>query len=357
MAFLDMTAELTGTLPGLSPILAQTYVNRALQKIYGERLWSFLLTDGVINCPAQVTAGSISITQYIADVTLDATASAAILAQTLVGATPGILQLQIRFGGPSPTAGPVYSILAFDATNPAAIILTLDHPVQESTNAATSYQIYRCYVIPPIDDFMRWETIVDPANAITMTRQRLTRSSAEFDVMDPQRSSQGLAYNLGSWGGNRTVDPITGLTAPNATVDAGAPIYEFWPHPTTGQNFFCRMRRRGEALVQPQDTQPVLISDALIIQCVLYAYAYPFAMANLANFPQFKNANWLALIMTARQEYSKELLDAKRNDNDTQLQDIWNRGHGLRTAIPFGRYAEGPYPIDAAFLQSHLVRF
>jgi hypothetical protein len=242
-------------------------------------------------------------------------------------------------------------------TNPAAIILTLSQPVQESTNATSTYQIYRCYVIPPMDDFLRWETIVDPANAITMKGNRLTRSSAEFDVVDPQRSSQGLAYNLGAWGGNRIADPVTGLTTPNATVDAGTPIYELWPHPTTGQNFFCRIRRRGETLVAVTDTQPPTISDAMVIQCALYAYIYPFAMANVANFPQFKNANWPMLITAARNEYRTELLDAKRADNETQLQDVSNLGHGLRTRVPFGRYQEGPYPIDSNFLQSHHIRF
>ncbi len=34
MALLDLVGELTGTLPGLSPILAQTYINRALKSVY-----------------------------------------------------------------------------------------------------------------------------------------------------------------------------------------------------------------------------------------------------------------------------------------------------------------------------------
>jgi len=357
MAFLDLVSELTGTLPGLSPILASTYINRALQKIYGERTWSFLLTDGVLVCPAQFTSGTAAITQYATTVTLDATASAALLAQTLPGATPGVLQLQMRFGAASPAAGPVYAILACDATNPAALLLTLSQPVQDATTAAAAYQIYRCYVTPPIDDFLRWESIVDPSNAITLTGTRLTRSAREFDLRDPQRSSQGLAYHLGAWGGNRTADPVTGLTSPNATADAGTPIYELWPHPTTGQTFLCRFRRKGEALVAPQDTPPAILSDALILQAALYAYAYPFAMANVANFPSFKHANWPMLIAAARNEYRTELLDAKRADNESQLQDVWNLGHGLRTARPFGRFGEMPYPLDANFLQSHLIRF
>ena len=57
---LDLTSELTGTLPGLSSILAETYVNRALREIYNERSWSFLVTDGVLVLPGQITAGLAS---------------------------------------------------------------------------------------------------------------------------------------------------------------------------------------------------------------------------------------------------------------------------------------------------------
>jgi hypothetical protein len=176
-AFLDLVNELTGTLPGLSPLLARKYVNRALEAIYGERTWSFLQTDGVVVCPAMVTAGTVAITQYSATVTLDATASAALLAQTVVGATPGILTLQLRFGS-GPSLGGVYSIIACDATtDPTAIALTLDRVVQETTDADSTYQCYRCLVVPPISDFLKWESFVDNANAISITAGNLTRSS------------------------------------------------------------------------------------------------------------------------------------------------------------------------------------
>jgi hypothetical protein len=359
MALLDLTAELTGTLPGLSPILAQRYINRALTQIYNVRNWSFLLTDGVLVCPALVDDGTVALTQYSADITLDADASAALLAQTLVGAVPGILNLQIRFGSSSPATGSIYSIVDYNVTNPAAIILTLDRVVVEATDAASGYQCYRCYVVPPIDDFLRWESLVDPANAITFQRNRLTVTSADFDRMDPQRSSQGLAYWLGAWGSNRIVDAVTGATAPNSPSAQGTPIYELWPHPTSGQTFYCRFRRAGAALVNATDEQPPIITDALILAKALYAHAYPFAMANVGNFPTMKGARWTELIAFQRAEYQRELLTVKRTDMEQQLQssDVWNRGYGLRSSRPFGRYGDLGYPIDSAYLQSHLVRF
>src|SRR4051812_26842386 len=169
MAFLDLTSEIAGTLPGVSPLIAEKWVNRALAKIYGERPWSFLITDGVLVCPAMVTAGAVSITQYSATVTLDTDASAALLPQTANGAVPGILQLQIRFGS-GVSIGGVYSIVACDITTPTAIVLTLDRVVQETTQATIAYQCYRAYVTPPISDFLKFDSIVDFANAITLTR-------------------------------------------------------------------------------------------------------------------------------------------------------------------------------------------
>lgn len=357
MALLDLIGELTGVLQGLPPQLARTYINRALEGIYDEREWSFLMTDGVIICPAQYATGTANVTQYLDTVTLDATASAAIANQLTVNAVPGILQLQFRVQATPPSAGAIYSIVAFDDSNPAAVILTLDRVMQQATDATASYAIYRCYVVPPITDFLRFESLVDQANAITLTKNRLTVSSSDFDRMDPQRANTGLAYWLGGWGGNRVSDPVTGATTPNATVEAGTPIYEFWPHPTSGQAWYVRFRRKGQLLTRPTDSQVSQISNNLIIQRALYMHAYPFAAANVANFPGFKGANWPSLIMGARANYTSELLEAKKNDNNQQLQDVWDRGHGLRSGTAFGRYDVPGYPIDANFLQSHLIRF
>lgn len=356
MALLDMVSELTGVLPGLSPMLAQRYVNRALTDIYNKRRWSFLVTDGVLVCPTQIVAGSANITQYTNSLILDAAASAAIASQLTVGAVPGIQQMQIRFGS-SPTNGQVYSIDAFDATVPAAIVLTLDRVVQEQTNTASPFQIYRCYVTPPVTDFLMWESIVDVANAIAIVGDRLRLTSWMLDRRDPQRAAQGLAYFLASWGGDRISDPTTGATVPNATVNASTPIYELWPHPTAGQTFYTRFRRRGEELINPTDELPDQIPETLVVTRALGWYAYPFAQANVSNFPTFKGANWPSMILQARAQFSEVLLDTKRNDNESQLQDVTSRGHGLRTGRPFGRFGDMSYPIDSDFIQSHLLRF
>lgn len=355
MALLDMVAELTGTVPGLSPILAEKYIQRAWEAIRNKRLWAFLSIDAAIVCPAVVQSGSASFTQY-ADpplVTLDATASAALLAQTAVGATPGITNLQIRFGATSPAMGQVYNIVAADASVPAAIVLTLDRVIQEATNAASTFQVYRCYVTPPISDFLRWESIVDMANSI---KPRLDFSSAYFDSMDPQRSSQGLAYFMGRYVGVWVPDPSTGATSPNPNVEQGSMLYELWPHPTQGQVFYTRIRRRGTDLTSIADSQPDAIPDDLIISRALYADVYPFVGANIGNFPSFKGVGIGQLITAKKQEYKDLLQDAKRNDDETAMQSVISRGHGLRTNRHVFKGDNQGYPIDADYIQSHLIR-
>jgi len=353
MALLDLVSELTGTVPGLSPILAEKYVQRAWQTIRNKRLWAFLSIDGAIICPAVVSTGAVSITQYLTTVTLDATASAALLAQSTPGATPGITNLQIRFGATTPAMGQVYNIVAADISVPAAIVFTLDRVVQEATNATAGYQVYRCYVTPPIPDFLRWESVVDMANAV---RPKLNYSSAFFDGMDPQRSSQGLAYYMGRYAGAWVPDPVTFATSPNPNVEQGTMIYELWPHPTQGQVFYVRIRRRGTDLLTIADEQPEGIPDDLIISRALYHDVYPFVGANVANFPSFKGVAITTLIREKRTDYEDLLQTAKRNDDETAMQSVFNRGHGLRTPRNVFKGDDQGFPVDSNYLQSHLVR-
>lgn len=355
MAYLDLVAELTGTLPGLSPLLAQKYINRAWGEVRDARLWSFLIVEGAVVCPPVVTTGTAAVVQYTDTVTLDAAASAALLAQTTFGAVPGLTNMAIRFGT-VPAVGQVYSIVAVDATNPAALILTLSRIVVDSTDAAATIQVYRPYITPPIPDFLKWESLVDMTNAFTITRNRLNCTSADFDRRDPQRQCQGLAYYCGNFLGGYSANPYTATVAPNPNVEAGSNTYELWPHPTSGQTFWAKFRRKGTDFLSPADTQPSVIPDGLIINRALAWHAYPFAQANAGNFPAFKGVNWMQLILDAKATYRDELREAKRQDEEAAPQQVWNRGHGLRAG---GGDITGvhDFPIDSNYLQSHLVRF
>lgn len=339
MSFQSLAAELTGLLPGLPPFLADTYINRAWIDIQNARLWSFLQEDCGIFCPVQVTAGAIAITQFSDSVTCDATASAALLAISLPSPQT-LTSLQIRFGGSGGSAqvGPLYSITAVDSTTPTAVVLTLDRVVQQATNATAGYQCYKAYIKPVVDDFLAWTSVVDMTNG---WRLRLNYTSAAFDQRDPQRQAQGLGYFVGSFKGNPASEP--------------RPSYEIWPHPTSGQSFYARYRRAGSEFSSPADVAPPIIPEALIMSRALAWYGYPWAHAHVGQFPALKGTNWVAQTLNEKQNYQALLLDAKRQDDNQELQSVWNRGHGLVHDGKASFKGLVNFPIDANFMQSHLV--
>lgn len=340
MSFVDLYSEMVGRLPGLSPFLAETFIQRAWREIRDERQWSFLQEICAIVCPVQVVAGTLSITQFSATVLADATASAALLAIALP-APLDLTAIQLRFGGTGNTSnvGQVYSIASVDQTDPTALIITLDRIQVQPTNAASGYQAYRCYIKPTVDDFLNWTSFVDMTNGWSLKRNL---SSQIFDVRDPQRQAQGMAYYLGSFLGNPGTQP--------------KPQYELWPHPTSGQAFLGRFRRRGENFNTAADVQTEMIPDSLIMIRALGWHGYPWAHENIGRIPQLKGTNWVQEAINARAMYPAELTRAKRQDDEQELQTVWNRGHGLVHGVSAFKGMVN-FPIDAAFMQSHLLNF
>lgn len=351
MAYLDLASELAGVLPGLSPTLARTYINRAWRKIRDAKLWSFLIADAAIVCPPAISAGAVTIIQFTNTVELNFFASMA-LAPFLVG-VPSATQLQIRFTSlVSPSPSEIYNILAVNTTVPTALVLTLDRVVQEGTNAASSYFIYRAYITPPTSDFLSWVSLNDMVNGFSIGGPKLNYTSGYLDARDPQRLALGLSYFCGLYAGNQT-------GTPQSASSYGTPIYELWPGSTQGQTWYVRYRRRGVDFVQPTDVQPPGIPDELIIQMALFHFAYPHVQANIGRFPTMAKANfpWLAQELRASIYGTKDgkrgaLMDAKLQDDQQALQSIISRGHSLTNrwgAVGF------PYPIDSDFFQSHAI--
>lgn len=341
MPFADLVSEVAGVLPGAPPLLVEKWVARSWRNIRDKRVWGFLETDDAIVCPTQITAGTINVLQFSNTVTADATASAALLPIiTLIQVAPQFMSF--RFGGLGATSQ-IYNIVSFDQTNPAAVVFTLDRAVVEPTNPTSGYQCYRPYVAAPVSNFLRWITFVDMVNGWSMN---LDWTSAYFDQVDPQRQSFGQAYNVGYYKASSDL-------APQSVV----PIYELWPHPTDGQTFYVRTRSQGDDFIQPGDTQPQIISDQLIVQWALAKHAYPWARVNAGRFPALAKVNWSEAIRQANEEVHGIpgvkvglLQDSIRQDDNQSVQSVLRRGHGLRQMSGF------PYPIDANFIQSHLVQ-
>jgi hypothetical protein len=324
MAYRDLVAELVGRVPGLSAPLAQTFIKRAWLFIRNDRRWSFLWQEGVVICPAQVTTGVVAIIQGSNQVATSATASAA-----LAGLGLALTQCQIRF--PSQGLNQIYNIVAAQG-NP--LVLTLDRVVIESSSGpqGIDYQVYRCYIAPPVPDFKGWVTFRDANNGYDL---RWNVTSIWFDQRDPQRQAQGEAYKLGYYQAIATYQPL----------------YELWPHPTQGQIFLVKVARRGVDFSRPGDQQPPGISDAMILSYALASYVYPHMQANIGLFPKYKGVNFSQLIKEELGTYLNERRVAVRDDDEIALQSILDPGHlGLRTRGP--RY-DGP--IDANFMQRHPV--
>ncbi len=338
MSYLELSAELAGSLPGLSDFLASSYIQRGYKDILKKRLWSFQTVDASIVCPTQITAGTAAYTQFASPsmVTLDAAATAA-LTPFLTG-TPRLIQMQIRFGGFANTAmaGQVYQIQQ-TAIVGGFLVLTLDRPIVEATSAASGYQVYRCYVQPPFPDFLKWLSVVDFSNALDL---EFGYTSEYFDALDPQRASQGLSYYIGAFQGSTSVgqNPL-----------GGQQLYELWPHPVQGQTFYAKMQRSGPFFVNPLDTQPDPITDQMILDKANYSYALPNRRVNAGRDPALAKINWSQAITDAQKSFTLSYIDAKRQDEEIRLRSVFNRGHGLRDV------GQWPWPIDADFLQSHLV--
>lgn len=328
MAYADLAAELAGTIPGLSPILAATYIRRAWRDIRNRKNWAFKTAQATLSLPAAITAGTAAIVQGSTSVTFSATALTA-LTSYLTGALT-LTSLQVRFNN-----GPLYRILALNPVYPP-LVVTLDRPVTEATNAVSPYSVYRAYITPPVPDFSRWDSFEDLAGNRIIGR-RLSYSSVDFDRRDSQRTSFGIPSLLGAFMADA----------------AGLPLYELWPHANTAQTWTVTFRRTGVDFTLPGDTQPILIPDSLIMSRALGWYGYVWAQANRSRVPDLAKVDFTALLQAERQSFEAELQTITVQDEDLALSRVYNRG---RWGGGRDRRDTGPVG-DASYWQSHPINW
>jgi hypothetical protein len=240
MSLRTITAALRGEVPGTSDAQLKLYVNEALKLIYNDQKWSFQLqtggwfTPGLLgqnpsNPTLGVSPGTITVNTYDTTITGDATASAAWLA--LVG-RPFLTEYQIRTPYYS-----LYSIIAVDDTDPAAVVLTIDRPWMEPDQSAAQYMCYQAYFPAPVttDDFKRFIAIRDTTNAIDIDFWSLRQD--DLAVKDPQRT----VFNLPCYAVPFQVDQ-----RPNSAT-LGQMLYELWPNPLSALPYTINYMRRGPA--------------------------------------------------------------------------------------------------------------
>ncbi len=325
LTFAEVVAEVSGIVPGYSSFLAKRDVQKAWRDILNRRTWSFLVSEGGFNAPGLIQSGSVTVTQNSTSVSADATAAAAF--DAVVTAVPTLIQRQFRLS----TAGSIYNIVSWDT---ATDILVVDRPILEPSAVTSSYMVYQCYFPPPPQalqadgsyDFNRWMSVMDPINGWTL---KDNKSKAWLDQIDPQRSTSSLAY--------RYVDYKN-----HAPQTSNIPMWEFWPHPTSGQEYVCLYKAKGLAFQAGNSPLPDCIPEALLIDRTLYKYSYRWAQINAGSNPSLAKTNWGAMIRDAHELWKGDLQAAKMQDENIHMEAL----------IGPLRRRFGP-PVDSNFLQSH----
>ncbi len=322
MAFDNMWRELAGTVPKLSPFLAQTYIRRAWRDICNERNWAFKQETFSVVCPPMIQVGTVTATLNTLQMQADATMQAAINAVVATNPNPPIEGRQIRTTGWN-------QMFTIESYSTATGLITLTQPYTGPSGAGQTYQLYKAYYTPPVEAFQKYRSIMDPNNAYAMTRMHVPR--AALDRKDPTRSSQGLAYFQVDWG------------ADNSAGGDGAPVSEFWPHPTSGQTFVCAVLTLGTALLQPTDVLPTPVPEGLVISRALSRYAIPWGITNQGRFDELRTTNFASLLKMAREDYLRDLQMVKLIDNGMNLAST-------RIVRNSGRFSG---PIDSNYFQAH----
>jgi hypothetical protein len=279
------------------------------------------MVQGQMYVPSQITAGTVTTTQFSASVVFDATAAAALNAVALPAAPqPTLTQRQFRL-----TGGSIYNIIAWDGVNTA----TLDRPFAESSVSGLSYMVYLPYVPTPRADFVKFLSIADPINDYRFLRRNLYRQTSEIDRRDPNRQ----AFSI----------PIMSASHDYTTLPSGivVPRYEWWPHGVQAINYNVAYQVRGA--YADTDTIPSQISDATLIARARY-YCYQFQITQ-PNVPKEMISALVAAGRTVSAEYSDLLRKDKLQDDEIFENGIWeNEGDPALSG-----------PIDADYFQGHDV--
>jgi hypothetical protein len=260
MSLGSMQAELVGMVPYVPPDYAKTCVLRSFADISRKSMWSYLMFEGNWTSPAIVNAGQATTTQGSNLVTLNAAASAAVLAVGL-GPPSAITQRQFRVG-----IGTIYNIWGLDQTVPTAVVLTLDRPYAESSGTS-AYQIYQVYYAAPVNDFREWISVRDINNFNNLFT---VKSRVWVDERDPQRTVYYIPTHV--------VPYQLDLNPASPTYQYL--LFELWGQPSFVLTYQLAGIRKGTGiLVNPSDEIPPQLGEDCVMSLARY-YAYQWAALN-----------------------------------------------------------------------------
>jgi len=325
MAFIDYWRELEGTYPKMPGTLAQIYVNRAWSDVRDAGPWSFLQGFGVLVCPAVISAGSVTVTQFSTTIVADATAAAALNA--VVSSTPPLASTslgvgrQIKVGAGSIVA----NILTWQFNQPSAGLgtMTVDIPWQGASAATQPYTCYRAYYAAPSTDFLRYTSVNNPVQGYCIVGENLAKTQEWLNATDPQRGSTGDPYRVVAY-------------LPDAT---GRPVHELWPGPQNGYGLYAVYQKRGVNLTNAVDL-PATFPSSLVLERAHY-YACDWAGKNVGQFKELRGVAWEGSKVMHLKKYQDDMSKARRQDKEIFVSGI----------IRQGQY--WGFPWDGNWLQSH----
>lgn len=316
-----MAHNLQGEVPGAPLSLIKLKVNEALVKIYDETDWSFQTRQSAWLASAALTTGTVTTTLGSTTVTGNAAASAAWLPRTVLGAIPLLSQCQFRNPAYS-----LYNIVSFDASNPAAIVLTLDRPWMEPVSGAgLSYYIYQAYFPAPDSTFRKFIEIRDTTNNAPVSFTKISQD--DLAAIDPQRLQFGPCVPTYAvpWG----VDKRTGSATLNYVM------YELWPHVLADVAYSFSYKLRG-ATLGTSDSPPYPISEESVTwRAKEILYQWKEAQKG-DGMQRGSGADWRFLAQAAAAEYKE------RNKKDRAIDANLHREFLTRgTQLATGQNADG----------------
>jgi hypothetical protein len=303
MALIDMSSELSESIPGLDRVYAKRLVKRAFRVVRDSNLWSFQLAQGGFSTPQVLTSGSLSVPGGLGSNQLvgDAIASAAWLALPFMF-SPTVQQ--IRANGYS-----IYSVIAMDSTDPTAVILTLDRPFIDPLPFYTgvAYQMFLAY-IPVVKGFKRWLNVADMFNCWSLD---IWTSRRSVNMGDPARL---YTSNPESILGLGTDMRGAGTATPSATL--GQMLFELYPNPSTAISYMTYYVWNGPELVNNSDEVPYPITeDVVLTKAREYAYEWAEARKDVMA-AKGSGANYSLLKKEANGEFLVRLKTIRLIDKD-----------------------------------------
>lgn len=332
MALIDMCSELSEIVPSMSRIRAKRLINRAWRFVQDSCLWSFQLGIGGFSTPGVTTDGTFSCALGSNQVTGDAAASAAWLALPFYW-SPTVQQ--IRAQGYS-----IYNVIALDATDPNAVVLTLDRPFVDPLPFFTgvAYQLFQAYIPCPVG-FKRWLSVVDEFDTWAMD---IWTSRRTEDLQDPTRLVNSNPYRMMPLGiDNRG----KGTATPSATL--GQMLYEMWPTPQSEISYQTYYVARWPDLVKNSDTLPEPIDEETVLEKAL-TFAYRDAEARKDIMAaKGSGANYLSLKTELEKDFLVRLKTLRLLDRDSVDSYMVNMKRSIGvvpfynsttgTSVPIGR--------------------